>query len=94
MKDSFIFFALILLLLTGGMMFVAPEWGTALIVAVMMSAIAIFVVRKFTDEADFVTRVFLIALLLRLAFGVLVHVFDLRRFFGGDAVTYDSAGRG
>jgi hypothetical protein len=92
MNDRFVIIGLVLVLAAGGMMFLAPEWGTALIVAVMMSGLAIFVMRKFTDEADFVTRIFLIALVLRLAFGILVHVFDLRQFFGGDANTYDFRG--
>jgi len=92
MNDRFIVFGVVLMVVAGGMIFLAPEWGTALIVAVMMSGLTIFVMRKFTNEADFVTRVFLIALVLRLAFGILVHVFDLRQFFGGDANTYDFRG--
>ena len=35
---------------------------------------------------------FLIALAIRLTFGIFVHVFDLRSFFGGDAFTYDAGG--
>ena len=68
MKDRFVIIGLVLMLAAGGMMFLAPEWGAALIVAVMMSGFTIFIMRRFTDETDFVTRVFLIALVLRLAF--------------------------
>ena len=55
-----------------------------------MAAILIF--RRFTEEKEFVTAVFLLALILRMGFGLLVQIFDLRNFFGGDAAAYDSGG--
>jgi 4-amino-4-deoxy-L-arabinose transferase-like glycosyltransferase len=45
--------------------------------------------RKFDDPAPLI-RIFLVALLARLLFGTVVHVFELRTFFGGDALTYDA----
>lgn len=92
MNDRFIIIAVVLLFLSGGMMVLAPEWGMALVVAVIFSVAAVLTVRHFTEEKDFVTKIFLLALLLRLAFGILVHVYDLRTFFGGDALTYDFKG--
>ena len=38
------------------------------------------------------TMVFLTALALRLGFGIMIQVFDLRSFFGADALSYDRSG--
>lgn len=48
----------------------------------------ILLLRSRTDEKKFITSVFLIALSSRIGFGVFVHFFDLREFFGGDSLTY------
>jgi 4-amino-4-deoxy-L-arabinose transferase-like glycosyltransferase len=64
----------------------------ALVVVALLSWIVISVFRVYAEEKDFVTQVFIGALLARLLFGLLVHLFDLRAFFGGDATTYDERG--
>lgn len=43
-------------------------------------------------DSNFLINIFLIALLPRLVFGFFVHFYDLREFFGGDALTYDFNG--
>ncbi|MBV9216835.1 MAG: hypothetical protein JO053_11720, partial [Acidobacteria bacterium] len=70
-----------------------PEMGMSILVVTVLSAIAIFVFRYFTEDREFVTKVFLVALLARLIFGIFVHVYDLREFFGGDATIYDKWGQ-
>src|SRR5205823_7040959 len=78
---------------TLGMAFVAyPDGAAALLMAILISLAFIAAFRYFAIEKDFVTNVFLAALLIRLVFGIIVHVFDLRDFFGGDANTYDFRG--
>jgi hypothetical protein len=70
-----------------------PELGIALVVATLLSALAIFVFRQFSeDERNFVTKVFFVGLAVRLAFGIVIHFYELRGFFGGDAITYDYRG--
>lgn len=69
-----------------------PDGAAAFCVTLALSGVAIVLFRKFTAEKDFITTVFLGALLVRLAFGLFVHIFDLRNFFGGDAITYDFNG--
>lgn len=76
--------SLLFLLIDGG--------PAALAVTVILSLISLLVFRQFTSERHFVTVVFLAALALRLGFGIFVHVYDLREFFGGDANTYDFLG--
>jgi hypothetical protein len=73
--------------------FLTLEGGTAaLLLTALFALIAIWIFRVFSDQKSFITGLFLLALLLRLAFGLIVHMFDLRDFFGGDANTYDYFG--
>ena len=69
-----------------------PEGFTAVLVASVVAGVTIALIRKNTAEPEFLIRIFLIALLVRIIFGTFVHVFDLRGFFGGDAITYDLLG--
>ncbi len=69
-----------------------PEAASALLVVGVSSGIALFFFRHFTDEKEFVTTLFLTALVVRLIFGLFVHVYELRGFFGGDAISYDIYG--
>ncbi len=69
-----------------------PDEASALLVVLFASVIAVFFFRHFSEEKEFVTTLFLGALVARLAFGMFVHVYDLREFFGGDANSYDYYG--
>lgn len=69
-----------------------PEAAGAILVILLLSIISLAVFRSYTTETGFVTNVFLVGLALRLAFGLFVHIYDLRDFFGGDALTYDFRG--
>ncbi|QQS39768.1 MAG: glycosyltransferase family 39 protein [Acidobacteriota bacterium] len=67
-----------------------PEGLVALIPILVLSGVVIALANRFDrDEAQVLVQVFLAALVVRLVFGLLVHVYDLREFFGGDANTYD-----
>lgn len=69
-----------------------PDEASSLLVVLISATTALFIFRHFTEEKDFITNLFLSALVVRLAFGMFVHVYDLRDFFGGDAVSYDIYG--
>lgn len=84
--------SLCLIVAFGMIILVFPNGITALFLAAVLSAGLLFVFRRFTDEKEFVTNVFLVAVAARLAFGLMVQVYDLRGFFGGDANTYDEFG--
>src|SRR5690242_9720565 len=71
---------------------VFPSGATALLVVTMLSAVALFIFRQFTEEKDLLTNIFLLALVARLAFGILIQIYNLRSFFGGDANTFDFNG--
>jgi hypothetical protein len=69
-----------------------PDGAVALMSVLILSAGAVLLFRRYTDEKEFITMVFLVGLALRLGFGIMVQVFDMRDFFGGDAVSYDRSG--
>src|SRR5687768_3610952 len=92
MGNRFLLLICVLVIALGVFVVDFPEGAVAIGLVFILSAIAIFTFRKYTEEKQFVTTVFLVALALRMAFGVLIHVFELRGFFGGDAFTYDENG--
>ncbi len=67
--------------------------GGTILVGVLTTAAVVGSIRYFIrDDADKITGLFFAALAARLAFGLFVHIYDLREFFGGDALTYDANG--
>lgn len=82
-----------ILLTAVGIGFLLTDGGAvSILVITVMSFLLVEVFRRYSDEKQFVTWIFLGALATRLAFGLFVHTFDLRIFFGGDANTYDFRG--
>ncbi|MCC6452744.1 MAG: glycosyltransferase family 39 protein [Acidobacteria bacterium] len=70
----------------------SPSAGSYLLMAAGISGLVILTIYRTTDEPETVTKIFLLALALRFGVGMLIHIFDLREFFGGDANTYDRYG--
>ncbi len=71
-----------------------PEGFVAALTVLVCSLIVIFIIRRqFDEDADPLIQLFLVALVARLAFGLLIHIFDLRSFFGGDSKLYDLMGQ-
>lgn len=69
-----------------------PDGAVTLCVLVGLSVPTILYLRHLTEEKKFITSVFLVALLARIAFGIIIHYFDLRAFFGEDAIAYHQNG--
>ncbi len=72
-----------------------PDGMGALLLTAMLSFVTIGLIYKYAkgkEEIKFVTRVFVIALLVRLIFGLFIHVFELQSYFGGDSGTYNDVG--
>lgn len=73
--------------------FAVPEaLGAAVMVAALL-LVLLPILRNYSSEPIFITKVFLVALALRLAFGFAIYGFDAFSFFGGDALTYDYKGK-
>lgn len=70
-----------------------PDGFAAILVVVLVSGAIVAVIYRYAPQnAEYLTKLFIGGLLLRLLFGLIIHVFELRPFFGGDALTYDSLG--
>lgn len=69
-----------------------PDGAAAIALVMVMTGLFVVAFRKYTEEKEFITTVFLVALALRMAFGLFIHIYDLREFFGGDAFSYDLKG--
>ena len=72
-----------------------PRGIAAVFLTTILSFVTIAVINKYAEgkeERTLVIRVFVAALLVRIIFGLFVHVFDLHDFFGGDAKTYNDLG--
>jgi len=92
MLNRFLLLTCVLVIALGLVIVPFPEGAVAIAFVFVLATVAILIFRQFTEEKEFITTVFLVALALRMAFGVLIHVFDLRSFFGGDAFAYDING--
>lgn len=71
-----------------------PDGAITALVVVIVAAFIGYFLRRQVDEPNqnFIVHVFLLALLTRTVFGLFVHIFELRDFFGGDAITFDFNG--
>ncbi len=93
MKSSHIIFLIAAMAVLSLLSAFAPEVGGTILVTTVLGATGIFLSRRWGGEDNsLLVQIFLIGLVVRLLFGLLVHVYDLREFFGGDANTYDANG--
>ena len=72
---------------------VAPDAGpAALLVAGCVSGVPMYAISRARDDREFLQQVFIGALLVRLALGLVIYVLGWQGFFGGDAYQYDYFG--
>lgn len=69
-----------------------PDSVAAVGLVVVFSFLVITVIRRIDKDNKFLIDIFLLALIARILFGTVVHLMDMRSFFGGDALTYDFLG--
>lgn len=93
MRDRY-FITACLVIVTLGMITVAfPDGAASILIVLALSTGALLIFRRYTDEKEFITTVFLSALLVRLVLGTFIHTYEgARDWFGGDALTYDFNG--
>ena len=92
MLNKFLLLACFLIVALGLFAIPFPDGLVALLTTSLLSTGTLLLFRRFTEEKKFITTVFLVGLVLRMGFGLLVHIFELRDFFGGDALSYDING--
>lgn len=69
-----------------------PNGALTVLVLSAMTMVLIVIVRRTIPDDRFIINVFLGALLARLFLGGIIYYFDLFKFFGPDALTYDELG--
>jgi len=90
--DRFILLSFVLVVALGTVLVSFPDGAAAILVVLILTGLCLYIFRSFTDDKDFIARLFILGLAVRLAFGIFIHVAELRDFFGGDANTYDFRG--
>ena len=94
MRDTYLIGTMLLITGVGAIVFAYPDGASAILVALVLSTIAVLTLRRHSDDKRFVTNLFLAAFFVRLAFGLFLEVYpEMRHFFGGDALTYHDAGK-
>jgi hypothetical protein len=86
--------AVMFLAVCGASLFLAPgDAPGALACCIITSIPTIFVLTRREEDRTFLIRVFMIAILVRIAVATVIYIGHYEEFFGGDAITYDIYGR-
>jgi len=80
------------LTLIAGCLVAFPDGVVAMFIVSLGALTTILIVRRVDRENTFLIDIFLVALIVRILFGLTVHLFDMREFFAGDSMTYDFYG--
>jgi hypothetical protein len=81
------------MVICAGILWVVPTEGSvAIIVCGLLSVVVVLIISRAEADKQFLLRIFLVGLLIRMVVGTLIYVFQLQAFFGGDAATYDFFG--
>jgi hypothetical protein len=68
------------------------DTGRAVLLCVMLAVAIAFIIARVPEHGQFLTRIFVSALLVRILLGTAIFIFRGQDFFGGDALTYDYLG--
>ena len=81
-------------LICGGVMWFQPGLGPgALVVCGLTSLPTLFVLLRAKEDRNFLLRLFILAVLVRLVVATIIYMGRMEEFFGGDANTYDMFGK-
>ena len=81
-------------LICGGVMWFQPGLGPgALVVCGIASLPTLFVLLRAKEDRNFLLRLFILAVLVRLVVATIIYMGRMEEFFGGDANTYDMFGK-
>lgn len=84
---------LVCCLTTLAMILLVPDHSaSALLLITPLSVLTALLIKRNSDDAVFLTRVFLLGLCLRLLLGIFIESSGLLKFFGGDSLQYDEMG--
>lgn len=84
--------ATLALIVCVGVIVVVPDHSgaaAALVICALLAVPAAIIIFRTKIESNFLVKLFVAGLLIRVVVGTLINVFALQDFFGGDAYTYD-----
>jgi hypothetical protein len=90
--DKFILAAVPLFILLIATAILSPASLGAILIVLLFGGLFLVVFRVYTTDKSFISILFIAAVLVRIAVGVFIQIYDLRGFFGGDSITYDNYG--
>jgi hypothetical protein len=88
---------LVILLTVIGMIYAGtslPDGAMAMLLATAIIVPALIILRKQTEDTETITNIFLLALVLRLSLGLIIHFLSLEKVFGPDAFSYHEIAAG
>src|SRR5688500_13013102 len=69
-----------------------PEGAVAVLVVLIVSFPVLYIIRNYSEDQECLTNIFLIALLARLAFGLIIQLFAIKMLIAEDSTTYNVVG--
>ena len=69
-----------------------PHSGAALLVLSVSAVAAVALIRQSDEDNNFLVRIFIVGLMLRVTLATVIYVLDLQDYFGPDALGYDKLG--
>src|SRR5512145_2526988 len=82
------------LIICGGVIFLQPSHAPgALAFCALVSAPTLIVLSRAREDKQFLLRLFLLAVTIRIVLATIIFTAHLEEFFGGDANTYDIFGQ-
>ena len=78
--------------LTGVLLLTQGEGAGAIAILLPLVALIVWLICQERIDREFLIRVFIGALIVRILVGTLIYFFHAQDFFGGDALTYDFYG--
>lgn len=92
MNNAYFIWGIAIAAVLGGVAVFAPDAIGAVVMLAALTLIVLPILRVSSSDPTFITKIFFLALLVRMLFGLMVYVNDWFTFFGGDALTYDWRG--
>jgi hypothetical protein len=69
-----------------------PEGAVAVLLVLVVSFPVLYIIRNYSEEKEFLTNLFLMALLVRLAFGFAIQILEIKMLLAEDSMMYDAVG--
>ena len=85
--------AVLLIMVCGVVFFLAPSQGPGALAFCALFSLPTVIILTRGEERVFLLRLFVAALIIRLALAIVIFSGNMQEFFGGDANTYDLFGR-